>query len=65
MSECFTIETPPSSSSTTKDSLDESITLFATKKRMKLLGKISNQLKSKTNEVRHRLLFLFLINLKY
>jgi hypothetical protein len=49
MSEFYTIETPPPSSSTSKDSLDESMTLFQSKKRMKLIGQISN---CKTDEVR-------------
>ena len=50
MSEFYPIETPPSSSSaaaTSKD--DESIGFFQTKKRMKLLGQISN---CKTDQVR-------------
>jgi len=49
MSEFYAIETPPPSSSTSKDSLDESSTLFQNKKRMKLIGQISN---CKTDEVR-------------
>jgi hypothetical protein len=52
MCDFYTIETPPSSSSTSKDSVDESISLFQTKKRMKLIGQISNQLNSKSDEVR-------------
>jgi hypothetical protein len=51
MSEFYTIETPPPSSSTSKDSLDES--LFQTKKRMKLIGQRSHQFHSKTDEVRY------------
>ncbi|CAF1574940.1 unnamed protein product, partial [Adineta steineri] len=47
MSDFYTIETPPSSSSTSKDSLDESISLYQTNERIKLvpanLGQISNQ----------------------
>lgn len=53
MSEFYTIETPPPSSSTSKDSLDESLTLFQTKKRMKLIGQRPHQLHSKTDEVRY------------
>ncbi|CAF1575507.1 unnamed protein product, partial [Adineta steineri] len=47
MSDFYTIETPPSSSSTSKDSLDESISLYQTNERIKLvpanLRQISNQ----------------------
>lgn len=45
MSEFYTIETPPSSSSTSKDSMDDSITLISKKNQMKLF------LDSKTDEV--------------
>jgi len=45
MSEFYTIETPPSSSSTSKDSMDDSITLISKKNQMKLF------LDSKTHEV--------------
>jgi hypothetical protein len=58
MSEFYTIETPPPSSSTSKDSLDES--LFQTKKRMKLIEQISNPLNSKNDEVR-----IFFIHFKH
>jgi hypothetical protein len=66
MTDFYAIETPPSSSSTSKDSLDESISSFNSKKRMKListnLGQISNQSKSiaiKTDEVRFRILIIY------
>ncbi len=56
----YTIETPPPSSSTSKDSIDESIFLFQTKQRLKLmptnLAQISNQsnpITVKTDEVRY------------
>ncbi len=59
MTDFYTIETPPPSSSTSKDSLDASITSYRTKNRIKLvsthLGQISNQSNSltiKINEVR-------------
>jgi len=60
MSDFYTIETPPSSSSTSKDSMDESIILFQTKKRMKLIEQISNPLNSKNDEVR-----IFFIHFKH
>jgi hypothetical protein len=58
MSDFYTIETPPPSSSTSKDSIDESISLLQTRKRIKLIGPMSNQLNSKTDEVRKFLLKL-------
>lgn len=54
MSDFYAIETPPASSSTSKDSLDESLTLVQTKKRTKLIGQISNRFNSKINQVRNR-----------
>lgn len=48
MSEFYTIETPPPSSST----IDESLTLFQSKKRMKLIGQIPNRYNNKIDEVR-------------
>jgi hypothetical protein len=50
MSEFYAIETPPPSSSTSKDSLDESMLLYQNKRRMKLIGQISN---CKSDEVRN------------
>jgi hypothetical protein len=58
MTDFYTIETPPSSSSTSKDSLDESMSSFHPNHPIKLtstnLGQIPNQSKSigsKTDEV--------------
>jgi len=64
MCDFYTIETPPSSSSTSKDSIDESIALFQTKKRIKLIEQISNQMNSKHNEV-SKTIFQLNLNIFY
>ncbi|CAF0831566.1 unnamed protein product [Rotaria sp. Silwood1] len=51
MAAFYTIETPPSSSSTSKDSIDESMALAQTKKRIKLVSTNYRQISNQANSI--------------